>query len=253
MYYACNNNKLTILELDLNNDFTTSARKIKMLLGDGEHAVYQQMKEESTVVSQMHFEFAETTERKIIDDDFLGKLVYVHQEVLRQLLELGDKKDKYKLTCFVMKHCRKNYERVYCEDIYFQFPFIKTNINNLSSRFLANVKHFFEETDLHVGSKVSPTNDLDSILPGEIYQNKLWPIPGSYIENHMVRFIAIFDDIATEDVRAEMTIHAATPINYFSDYMLPEKATITESNLFYFTNTDGFNVITSPDEPDRGD
>jgi hypothetical protein len=258
MYTVCRHNKLTVLELDLNNDFTNSAHKIKLLLGDGEHAVYQKMKDESTIVAQMHYEFGQTTERKIVDLDLIGKLVYVHQEVLRQLLEMEKTGDKHRLTCFVMKHCRKNYERVYCEDIYFQFPFIKTNINNFSSRFLANVKHFFEETSLHEGTRENITNDLDNILSGEVYQNKLWPIPGSYIENHMVRFIAVFDSIATEDVKAEMTIHPATPINYFSeynfsDYMLPEKATITESNLFYFTNTDGFTVITSPDEQDRGD
>jgi len=226
-----------------------------MLLGDGEHAVYQQLRQDSTIVSQMHFEFGQTTERKIVDDELISKLVYVHQEILRQLLEIDD---KHLLTCFVMKHCRKNYDRVYCEDIYFQFPFVRTNVDDFSSRFLPNIKHFFQETGLHGGVRENLTNDLDNILSGEVYKNKLWPIPGSYIENHPVRFIAVFDSISTEDIKNETVIHPSSPINYFteynfSDYMLPEKTTMNDCNLFYFTNTDGFNIIQFPDQPDKGD
>jgi hypothetical protein len=251
MYLACNgNNKLTVLELDLNNDFLEASSKIKRLLGDEQHAVYQKIAGESVIVSMMHFEFGQTLERNIIDTELLGKLIYVYQEVLRQIAidKIGLKiEDPHELTCFVMKHCCV-INSIYCEDFYFQFPFLL--INKPLNSLMFNIKHFFTETDMHIGHKIVPTNDIDSIMSWNFHNNKLWPLPGSYIENRKVKFIAVIDDITTDDIIKKTTIRASKPINYFSDYSneynLPLSTTINESNLFYFTNTDGFTVIQSP-------
>lgn len=219
--------------------FKAFKKDVNAIVSDGFSAVYQAMTPETTIISKMRFVFDETSGVNTIDTDVIGRLVYVHQEVVAQLTNTQAASD---LTCFVMTHAQAENADGYFEEVYFQFPFLQVSIDLMVNKFLPNLKHFFSETGLHEKMDVIPINDIDDILSGDIYDHRGWPLPGSYIHGNLLNVSYVFDKISSEQVK-EGQITGSPPEAYFSNYQIPDGNEYDFSNAFFFTNLNGFEMV----------
>lgn len=208
-------------------------------VGDGFSGVYQKFPGEMTMVSKMKFEFDESPGMNVLDVDSIGRLVFVHQEVVSQITGVTNPND---LTCFVMTHPQIDTGELYVEEIYFQFPFIKANPLLMSAQLVPNLRHYFDSTGLHNKLEVFPVNEIDSIISGEIYSIGYWPLPGSYVNNSLLTITHVFDKILQEQVTQDKII-GYPPEAYFNTLQIPDNSEYDNSNSFYFANLDGFELI----------
>ena len=221
-------------------DFKQFKKHFNSYTSGGYNAVYQTLANEATPVSMMRFEFEESNGSNIIDKDAIGRMVYVHQEVISQTTGVTSPSD---LTCFVMTHPQIETPNGFVETLYFQFPYFKVPIDHMVTRMLPSLKAVFAETGLHErGLDIMPTNDIDSILGGAAYSQKIWPLPGSYMDGSLLSLSYVFDRI-TVDQAKEAEIPAYTPEAYFMDLQMPDKNEYDNGNSFYFTNVEGFEMI----------
>lgn len=208
------------------------------IVSGGYNAVYQTMPHETTIISAMKFEFDESSGANVVDQTSLGRMVYVHQEVISQQTGMTSPSD---LVCFVMTHPQAETPTGYVEVVYFQFPFIKMPVDQIQTRILPSLKHYFTETAIHQQMEYVPSNDIDSILDGSIYSTKAWPMPGSYIGGNLLSLSYVFDKITYDQVK-ENQIIVYPPETYFNQYELPDRGDYDISNSFFFTNLNGFDA-----------
>ena len=118
---------------------------------------------EMTIVSKLRFEFDESNGNNVIDNEVIGRLAFVHQEAVAGTTGNNTAGD---LTCFVMTHSQSEINGVYVEDVYFQFPFLKSSSQYMAERLVANLKHYFTQTGIHCDSLsiVHPTLSTRSFL-----------------------------------------------------------------------------------------
>lgn len=219
--------------------FKEFKKNFNTIVSDGYNMVCQTMSPEITVVSKMRFEFDEAVGFNVVDTDVIGRLVYVHQEVVAQITGTTTASD---LTCFVMTHPQAESDGIYYEEVFFQFPYIKASIVNMADRLLPNLKLFFEQTGIHEQMELVPVNDLDSILSRTLYEVGYWPLPGSYIDGNLLSINYVFDKISSEQLE-DGQINCYPPEAYFSNFQIPDNCDYDTSNSFYFTNLDGFEMI----------
>lgn len=226
-----------ILELQTPyQQFKAFKKDFNQVVSDGYSVVYQRMTPETTVVSKMSFAFDEQLGFDIVDNDVIGQLVYVHQEVVSQLVPNIKSSD---LVCFVMTHPQIETDEFYVEEVYFQFPYIKASVESMKNKLLPNLRHFFTETAIHENMEILPANDINSILSGDIYNNGVWPLPGSYINGNLLTITHVFDKITQEQVQNSEII-GYPPEAYFSNLEIPDNQDYDSSNSFYFSNLNGF-------------
>jgi putative DNA primase/helicase len=221
-------------------DFKQFKKHFNGYVSGGYTAVYQTLANEATPISMLHFEFEESNGTNIIDKDAIGRMVYAHQEVISQTTGVTSPTD---LTCFVMTQPQIETPAGFVENIYFQFPYFKVPTEYMPNRMLPSLKAVFTETGLHErGLDIMPTNDIDSIISSLPYSQKVWPMPGSYIDGSLLSLSYVFDRITVEQAK-EAQIPAYTPEAYFMDLQMPDKNEYDNSNSFYFTNLEGFEMI----------
>lgn len=219
------------------NNFKVFKKDFNQITSDGFSQVYQRMTPETTIVSKMSFAFDEGLQIDILNNDVIGQLVYVHQEVVSQLVNDCKASD---LVCFVMTVPQYETSEFYIEEIYFQFPYIKAPIQAMKDKLLPNLKHFFNETGIHENSmELIPCNDLDSILSGDLYNSGVWPLPGSYIAGNLLSITHIFDKISQNDIK-DGKIIGYPPEAYFSNFEIADNQDYDITNSFYFANLNGF-------------
>lgn len=229
-----------LLEVPASYDqFKEFKKTFNNIVSDGYNAVYQGMGPEITIVSKMRFEFDEAVGFNIVDTDVVGRLVYVHQEVIGQITGTTSMSD---LTCYVMTHPQAEFDGGYYEEVYIQFPHLKGSVLDMADRILPNLKYFFKESGFHEQMEVLPTNDIDDILSRSFYEKGLWPLPGSYIDGSLLTINYVFDKISKEQLD-EGQITGYPPEAYFSNYEIPDKLDYDTSNSFFFTNLNGFESV----------
>lgn len=210
------------------------------IVSDGFSAVYQRMPAEMTIVSKMRFEFDESPGFNVIDNDAMGRLAFVHQEVISQITGTMSAAE---LICFVMNHAQAEVNGTYVEEVYFQFPFIKSTSEFMATRLVTGLKHFFTQTQLHNDHmEVIPSNTLDEMISGDIYKYGLWPMPGSYINNNILTFSNIFERITSEQLREGKFVNYP-PEAYFNNYQVPDNSDYDLSSAFFFANLEGFDIV----------
>ena len=220
-------------------EFKQFKKNFNEIVGDGFSSVFQAMAPETTIISKMRFEFEEAVGFNVVDTDVIGRLAYVHQDVVAAVTGTITPTD---LTCFVMTHAQVESNGVYVEEVYFQFPYIKSSIQHMSDRLLHNLRHFFETTGIHEQMELIPTNSIEEILSGDVYKNNYWPLPGSYLYGSLLTLSHVFDKISAEQVR-EGRIVGYPPEAYFNSFQLPDGSEYDLSNSFYFTDLNGFEMI----------
>lgn len=238
MYLTYRNGLIQELETPY-EQFKQFRKNVNAIVSDGFSAVYQSMTPEITVISKMRFEFDEAIGMNVVDTDVIGRLVYVHQEVVAQLTGTNTASD---LTCFVMTHAQAEADDKYFEEIYFQFPYLKATVQSMVERMLPNLRHFFRETNMHEQMDLIPSNSIEEILPGDIYRVGYWPLPGSYVHGNLLNLSYVFDRITADQVR-EGQITGYPPEAYFSNFQIPDGSDYDTSNSFFFTNLNGFEMV----------
>jgi len=230
-----------ILELTTPYDkFKDFKKSFNNIVSDGYSVVCQQMPNDLTIISKMHYEFDETPGFNVIDADALGRLVFAHQHVIGEITGTSTPAD---LICFVMTHSQNKINNIYVEDVYFQFPFIRSNPAFMAERFVNSLKYFFTQTRLHDHHlAVIPSNNLDEIINPGFYKTGYWPLPGSYIGGSVLGFSHIFEKITNEQVTNGQII-SYPPEAYFSNFQLPDNSEYDLSTSFYFANLNGFDVV----------
>ena len=210
------------------------------VVSDGFSGVFQAMPPEMTIVSKLRFEFDESNGNNVIDNEVIGRLAFVHQEAVAGTTGNNTAGD---LTCFVMTHSQSEINGVYVEDVYFQFPFLKSSSQYMAERLVANLKHYFTQTGIHCDSlSIVPSNTLDEIVSGDIYKIGYWPLPGSYVNNSLLQITHVFDRITMEQVK-DGKIVGYPPEAYFNNLQLPGNDDYDLSNSFFFANLNGFESI----------
>lgn len=222
------------------DQFKQFKKDFNSIVSGGYNSVYQAMPAESTVVSVMSFQFDESSGTNAVNKDAVGRIVFVHQEVLRQLVGVTVPSD---LVCFVMTHPQIETSSGYLEEVYLQFPFIKLPVEKMQTNLLTSLRHYFSETAIHEQLETVPVNDVNSILSGNVYSNRMWPMPGSYISGNLLSMSYVFDNITPEQMQSG-NIEAYSPEVFLSNnYELPDKSEYDMSNSFYFANLNGFEMI----------
>jgi len=216
--------------------FKDFKKTFNMIVSDGYSAVYETMTPEITIVSKMRFEFEESIGYNAVDNDAIGKLVYVHQEVISQITGTTTASD---LTCFVMTHPQSEVNGRYFEEVYFQFPYIKAPVEIIAGKILPNLRHFFNETGMHENMESNPINGIDDILSGDVYQSGIWPMPGSYINGNLLTFTHVVERITSEQIK-EGSFNGFPPEAYFATFQIPDDNDYDYSNAFFFANLNGF-------------
>lgn len=227
-----------ILELQTPySDFKGFKKSFNEIINDGYSSVFQQLAPESTVVVKMRYEFDEQIGYNILSNDAIGILTFVIQEVVQQLTGTSASSD---LTCFVMTHPQIEQDELFIEEVYFQFPYIKTSVESMKTNLHKNLIHFFSETDLYQKNlDIEPVNDIDDIVMDDIYSIGVWPLPGSYIMGSLLTITHVFDRITKEQtMNGEIT--GFPPEAYLSTFEIPDGQEYDYSNSFFFTNINGF-------------
>lgn len=219
------------------DQFKDFKKTFNTIVGDGYSTVFQAITPESTVVSRMRFEFSESPGFNIVDEKAIGRLVFLHQQVLEQTCPTTPND----LTCFVMTSPQGETEEGFFEEVYFQFPYMKISVNIMKESLVANMRHYLRVTSMHEQMEIVPSNSIEEIISTDIYEKGLWPMPGSYINGSLLTITHVFEKITQEHLESG-SITAYPPDAYFSNFQIPDGVDFDNSNAFYFANIEGFDV-----------
>src|SRR5579885_570986 len=223
--------------------FKEFKKTFNTIVSDGFSAVYQTMVPEINIVSKMRFEFDESVGYNIVDNDTIGRLAYMHQEVISQITGNTSPTD---LTCFVMTHPQSEMNGKYFEEVYFEFPYLKAAVAALVEKVLPNFRIFLNGTGILDTMEVQPDNSIEEILSGDIYGTSLglgvWPMPGSYIGGSLLTITHVFEGISKEQMK-ENQVTGFPPEAYFSNFQIPDGTEYDNSNSFFFANLNGFEMV----------
>lgn len=238
-YFTYRNNQVFRLQTPI-DQFKQFKKDFNTITSDGYSTIYQAMPSESTIISKMRFEFEESPGFNVLTENAIGKMVFVHQEVVSSIANTSNPAD---LVCLVMTHPQAEHEGGYYEEIYIQFPYLKTPVNIMYEKLRPNLIKYFEQTDIHEQLEIIPSNTIDDIISGDIYKSGVWPMPGSYIAGNLLTITYVFDKVSVEQLRSGAVITGYTPESYLSEFEIPDKSEYDTSNSFYFADLNGFDVV----------
>lgn len=242
-YYTLQDGNYIKLPGDPGN-FKAFKKTVTQCLSNGYSSVFQAVPKEPIVYSVMRFEFDDDLGTNVIDEEAVGRLAFVHQQVISQIIPSASTSD---LTCITMTHPKitcvdpNTGENEYIEEVFLFFPGVRCPIEGLINDFNNACRQYFNATGLHEQLDLSPINEIDSIMDPKLYQRP-WILPGSYIDGQLLRISHIYERITEEQIN-DNTIISIPPEAYFSNYQIPDGTEYDIHNSFYFADLNGFNAI----------
>jgi len=217
--------------------FKDFKKLFNQITSDGYSTIFQQIPAECTIISKLRFEFSESSGNNVLDEKAIGRLVFLHQEILASAF--GSSPND--LTCFVMTSAQGETDKGYFEEIFFQFPLIKASIAQMAVSLTPSIRHYLEQTRMQERMEVVPSNSIEQIVSNDLYEKGMWPLPGSYLYGNQLAIAHVFERITMEQLD-NGTITVYPPDAYFNNFQIPDNGDFDNTNAFYFANLEGFDV-----------